>query len=218
MAALPMPDEFRLFRFDRTKAKQDMQVSRVIEWVVHKNGLYNMLEMAAMKGPFAAGIGAGGKDGGTVNRSINRMMNALEQIPAAVEASISPHIEPFLALWREQGGLPKMWEDDDAPNGGYLTGANPRFDVSNNERIGDDYNTSAIGFTGGPEDAKLTYRLAPEGRLSLVVQQVENAYAMIMARIAASHPIIALFDPYIVTGQEGKAGTSISLAQSKNHF
>lgn len=218
MAALPMPDEFRLFRFD-SATRAPSQVSRVVEWVVHKNGLYNMLEMAAMKRPFASGIGAGGRTDQTVNISINRMMRALEQVPSAVATSVVPHLAPFMTLW--SSGQTPMWTNDannpfqdNRPGGGFNEARNA-FNVDGRDQLPDAYDPSTIGFTGSIEDAKLTYRLAPEGRLSLVVQTVENAYAMIMARIAASHPIISLFDPYIVTGQEGKAGTTIPLAAAQ---
>lgn len=201
-----MPGEFGMFFFDGPDAGSE--VWKVVRWVCKKNGLYDAVEMIAVKYPFTAGVGrknlAGGADQNeqAVELSARKLRLELLKLPKKVMMSVY---------------------------GAEATRENPNPDPGNNSPLFeylDIWGTNRDGIEADndpyrdnrerDEDKAIVGDMTPQARMNLILRLIENAYASAMALIIGRYPITTLFDSYITEASKGNAGLALaSVANGK---
>lgn len=221
MDGIPMPGEFSLYHFNDnatgTSGKTTLQqIETLVWWVVGKNRLWGMIEVLAIKYPFAAGVG---RDmGGNANQTTNRyavdksalgLIAALKALPRGLATKIETLMRPYTYAWRAEGTIPNSFRTPSAttsPFGG-LNVANLAQFIGNL--------LAGNGASLANEDVAIYADMAPEGRLSMVLSLIENQYAIEIKLIQGQYPLINLFDVYLQAGVEGRASASIHSMASR---
>jgi len=182
MANAPMPPDFLTLDWDDT-TKSKNNTTKIVRWVCVKNGLYNAIEMASIKYPFATQQAQAAVGSSSVANSVSHMIDALKEIPGAVKTKVDAELDAYYNAW--------------------ALSAKAHMTVGTT-------GITALGFQ--KEDLKIVSAMSPEGILEMVVGSVENHYAIQLRLTSGKFPIAGLFDPYLETGVKAKAGTSIHLA------
>ena len=217
MDGVPMPGEFSLYHFNQgasgIEKSNKEQVKTLVWWVVGKNKLWGMLEVLAIKYPFAAGVGrdinghANQANGHmAVDLSALGLIKALKNLPYKIEEKVSPLMLPYFTAWAAEAAQPNTFR---SAVGAFNFGT---FSAG----VGDLLQRLVGNNSTGPDEDKAIYAdMAPEGRLSMVLSLIENTYAIEIKLIQGQFPLINLFDVYLQAGVEGRAGSSIHSMASR---
>ena len=223
MDGIPMPGEFSLFHFNENKTggsgkSTEDQIKTLVWWVVGKNKLWGMIEVLAIKYPFAAGVGrnvGGEKDPAhlAVDRSALGLIAGLKALPKTISDNVKTHLKPYTDAWELEG------EHSNVYRYGAQAFAGPTGGAADTRTFGQLAATllrTAVGADIKPDEDKAIYAdMAPEGRLSMALSLIENEYAIRIKLLQGQFPLINLFDVYLQAGVEGRASASIHSMASR---
>lgn len=178
----------------------------LVWWVVGKNKLWGMIEVLAIKYPFAAGVGrnvtpANDKPAHlAVDLSALGLIEGLKKLPGEISTNVITHMKPYTDAWNAEGESKNV----------FRTGA---------KGVTTTFLKAVLVGTAtdvvADEDKAIYADMAPEGRLSMVLSLIENEYAIRIKLLQGQYPLINLFDVYLQAGVEGRAGSSIHSMASR---
>lgn len=211
MDGVPMPGEFGLYHFNNGLSGQQIrtrqQIQQLVWWVVGKNKLWGMIEVLAIKYPFAAGVGrdtSGGTDKQhlAVDKSALGLIEGLKKLPPTITADIEKLMTPYFQAWENEAVAPNTYRHGSSigPGASIMQSAI--------------YALAGVAIDAN-EDIAIYADMAPEGRLSMVLSLIENTYAIKIKLLQGQYPLINLFDVYLQAGVEGRAGNSIHAMASR---